>query len=75
MERSVVTEKTILRITSVIALSLSSILPLCSILILNTVHRVPVRLGIIAIFTIVFSGCLGLVTGARRVEIFAASAA
>lgn len=75
MERSILTQDAILRITSVIALALSSILPLCSILILNTVHRVPVRLGIVAAFTVLFSLSLGLVTGARRVEIFAAAAA
>jgi nucleoside permease NupC len=50
-------------------------LPLCSILLLSTVHRVQVRLGIIAAFTVVFSLGLGLVTGARRVEIFSAAAA
>lgn len=75
MERSVLTEKAILRITSIIALSLSSILPLCSILILNHVNQAQAQLGIIAVFTIIFSGCLGLVTGARRVEVFAAAAA
>jgi hypothetical protein len=75
MDRSILTQKAILRITSVIALGLSSILPLCSILVLNTVRKVPVRLGIIAVFTIIFSLSLGLVTGARRVEIFAAAAA
>ncbi|ERF75969.1 hypothetical protein EPUS_01335 [Endocarpon pusillum Z07020] len=75
MERSILTQDAILRITSVIALALSSILPLCSILILNTVHKVSVRLGIVAVFTVLFSLSLGLVTGARRVEIFAAAAA
>lgn len=75
MDRSILTQKAILRITSVIALGLSTILPLCSILALNTVRTVPARLGIIALFTIIFSLCLGLIAGARRVEIFAAAAA
>ncbi len=75
MERSIVTQKAILRMTSVITLGLSSILPLCSILVLNTVQRVSVRLGIIAVFTVIFTLCLGLVTGARRVEVFSAAAA
>jgi hypothetical protein len=75
MERSILTQAAILRITSVIALGLSSLLPLASILVLNTVQKVPVRLGIIAAFTVVFSLTLGLVTGARRVEIFSAAAA
>jgi hypothetical protein len=75
MERSILTQKAILRITSVIALGLSSILPLCSILVLNTVQKASVRLGIITAFTVIFSLSLGLVTGARRVEIFSAAAA
>lgn len=75
MQRSILTQKSILRITSAIALALSSILPLCSILVLSAVRRVQVRLGIIAAFTVVFSLSLGLVTGVRRVEIFSAAAA
>jgi hypothetical protein len=75
MQRSTLTQESILRITSAIALALSSMLPLCSILALNAVRRVQVRLGIIAAFTVVFSLSLGLLTGARRVEIFSAAAA
>jgi hypothetical protein len=75
MQRSILTQKSILRISYAIALALPSILPLCSILLLNTVRRVQVRLGMIAVFTVVFSLSLGLVTGARRVEIFSAAVA
>jgi hypothetical protein len=67
--------KRVARITSFMVLGLSSILPLVAILALNAVQNLSKRLGIIAAFTIVFSTCLGLLTNARRVEVFAASAA
>ena len=35
----------------------------------------PVRLGMIAVFTALFATSLGLLTNAKRVEIFAATAA
>jgi hypothetical protein len=68
-------QKTITLLASVIVLSLSSILPLLSILVLNKIHDPSTRLWVTAGFTVLFSLCLGLVTSARRVEIFAAAAA
>lgn len=39
------------------------------------VEKPGVKLGMIAGFTVAFAGCIGLITNARRVEIFAATAA
>ena len=52
----------------------SSFLPMLSIVVLSWVDRKGVRLGVIAIFTTLFSLCLSLLTRARRVDIFAATA-
>jgi hypothetical protein len=68
-------QKTTSRLVSIIVLSLSSILPLLSIVVLNKIHNPAIRLWVIAGFTILFSTCLGLVTSARKVEIFSAAAA
>lgn len=53
----------------------SSLFPVLSIVVLYCVNRTALRLGIIAIFTGIFSLALSLLTQARRVEIFAATTA
>jgi hypothetical protein len=64
-----------MRAASVIAISLSTMLPLVSIAILYAVSSVPTRLGIITIFTLAFSLCIGFATDAKRGEMFGAAAA
>jgi hypothetical protein len=54
---------------------ISCLTPLSSIIILSVVRSMAARLGIVCAFTMVFSLVLALGTGARRVEIFAATAA
>lgn len=68
-------QKHVSRLTSIIVVSLSSILPLVSILVLSKVHNLATRLWIIGGCTVVFSLCLGLVASPRKVEIFSAAAA
>jgi len=46
-----------------------------SIIILYIVHDIKVRLGLVCVFTFMFSLVLALATKARRIEIFAATAA
>ncbi len=68
-------QKSISRLTSMIVVSLSSILPLVSILVLSKLEKLSTRVYVIAACTVVFSLCLGLVASPRKVEIFAAAAA
>ena len=65
----------LLRLANLLGTFLSSGLPIASIVALNYIHRTILRLLVVAIFTMTFSLVLSLVTSARRVEIFAATAA
>jgi len=58
-----------------ISIILSSLLPPASIFALYYVHRTPIRLGLIMIFSAIFTACLAIFTSAKRVEIFAATVA
>lgn len=53
----------------------SSLAPLCSIILLYFVRNESIRLVIVCSFTIAFTISLALLTKARRIEIFAATAA
>lgn len=68
-------ESTLYKFTAVVATTLSSLLPVLSIVVLYLVHSMPARLGIIAGFTAAFSFVLTVITSAQRVENFAATAA
>ena len=61
--------------TSTISIVLSSLLPPASIFALYYVHRTPVRLGLIMVFSALLAGCLAIFTSAKRVEIFATTVA
>ena len=65
----------LLRIADVLATIIASALPIASILALNFIDRSIIRLVAIALFTMTFSLILTIVTNARRIEIFAATAA
>ena len=65
----------LLRIADVLSTITSSALPIASIIALNFIDRMIIRLVAIALFTMTFSLILTIVTNARRVEIFAATAA
>jgi len=68
-------ETTWYRVTSILATTLSTLLPILSIVVLYIVHNMPARLGIIAAFTASFSFILNFITKASRVDNFAATAA
>lgn len=53
----------------------ASVLPISSIVALYFVRNILVRLGLIIIFTALFSLAMAIFSGARQVEIFAASSA
>lgn len=54
---------------------LASLLPIGAISVLYTVTSMPARLGLTGAFTACFALCLGLITNAGLVDIFAARAA
>lgn len=62
-------------VTNVLGTVLSSLAPLVSIVVLSIVTNQKARLGLICAFTLLFSLSLAVATSARRVEIFAATAA
>lgn len=62
-------------VTNVLGTMFSSFAPLLSIIVLSFVSDSNARLGLVCAFTVIFSACLAVATKARRVEIFAASAA
>lgn len=68
-------QTTILRVARVFAMTLASLIPVVSIVVLYFVHNMGRRLGIIGGFTAAFSIVLGLVTNGELVDVFAASAA
>jgi hypothetical protein len=68
-------DRHVLRVANVIGSIISSALLVGSIIALYFVDNMLVRLGIVAVFTQVFSLVLILATSARKVEVFAATAA
>ncbi|KAH8710008.1 hypothetical protein GQ44DRAFT_776845 [Phaeosphaeriaceae sp. PMI808] len=67
--------KRIGRVSNVVAATISSILPTLVILVLYFVKRMIVRIGLVILFTALFSVSLAIFTAARKVEIFSATAA
>ena len=63
------------RTTRVVAVVLASILPVLSIVILYYVHPTNIRIGLIIVFSTLFSAVVALVSDARNVEVMAATAA
>ncbi|EUC43052.1 hypothetical protein COCMIDRAFT_101848 [Bipolaris oryzae ATCC 44560] len=68
-------DSTIYRVTYWITSIIASLIPIASIVVLYCVHSMPARLGIIAGFNVLVSICLMALTGARRADIFAITAA
>jgi hypothetical protein len=67
-------ESTIVTVLDICGTVVSSLLSISSIVVLYFVCSMSIRLGIVAAFTTVFSLVLALITKARRVEIFVATA-
>jgi len=70
-----VSDAKILRVTKLLIIVLASLLPIGSIVILYFMDTAPKRLGAIGGLTALFSFSLGLVTNARMIDIFSATAA
>jgi len=63
------------RVTNVLGTIFSSLAPLVSIIVLSFIDNLKIRLGLVCVFTFLFAACLAIATQARRVEVFAATAA
>jgi hypothetical protein len=68
-------DRTITKLSSLVATVLSSVLPIVGVIVLYFVENTLARIGIIAGMTALFSLCLALLTAASKSEIFAATAA
>jgi hypothetical protein len=63
------------RITALVAVLLSTLVIVVSIVVLYVIENGAVRVGILAVFTIIFTASVGLLTNSTRGELFAATAA
>ena len=70
-----VSDEKITQLVRLLAISLSSVLPIVSIVVLYVVKHAAVRLGLIIIFSVLCSLVLATFTNARNVEIFGTTAA
>lgn len=65
----------ILRAADIVGTLISSSLPILAVVVLCCVKSLLTRLGLVGLFTVLFSLALITITEAKRVEIFAATAA
>ncbi|CAG8977261.1 hypothetical protein HYALB_00009358 [Hymenoscyphus albidus] len=68
-------EEAVIRLANVIGMAVSALLPVLAVVVLYFVHDMLKRLAMVAMFTVIFSLALMATTKARRIEIFAATAA
>lgn len=68
-------ERTTIRIANVVGTAIASLLPISAVVVLCFVRDLLKRLGMVALFTVLFSLALVATTRAKRIEIFAATAA
>lgn len=67
--------KHVVRTVAFISLLLAAILLVGAIVSLHSVSSDEAKLGLLTVFTLLFAGSIGLLTNARRAEVFAATAA
>lgn len=68
-------EKKIQRFANVLTAALSAALPTVAILVLYFVENMIHRIGLVIVFTTVFSAVFAMFTGGKKAEVFAATAA
>ncbi|KIW13860.1 hypothetical protein PV08_06640 [Exophiala spinifera] len=68
-------DKAITRLVDTFATVVSCVFSVLSIVALNSVRSVSIRIGLTAVFTAVFCLCLAVLAEAKRIEIFAATSA
>ncbi|MCJ1382471.1 hypothetical protein MMC17_005584 [Xylographa soralifera] len=64
-----------MRVVAIVEMSVASILPIAAISALYYVTSMPVRIVMVAAFTVCFTFCLGLLTDAKSIDMFAAATA
>ena len=64
-----------MHLVTFIAICIASVLPIVAIVVLNTLKSTKMKLSVMALFTVSFCILFGFFTGARKAEMFAASAA
>ena len=70
-----ISERKIARFVAVVSTLLAAVLLIGAIVALNYVQSQDWKMALVAIFTIMFAGSVGLLTSARRQEVFATTAA
>lgn len=70
-----VSDEKVTQLVRLLAISLSSVLPIVSIVVLYVIKHAVVRLGVITIFSVLCSLALATLTNARNVEILGTTAA
>jgi len=65
----------ILKVASMAATTLAALLIVAPVVVLDEINSMRVRLGLMSVFTVVFSLCVARLTGAKRTDVFAATAA
>ncbi|KAF1954642.1 hypothetical protein CC80DRAFT_493765 [Byssothecium circinans] len=68
-------DSAVLRVTFWLTSIVAALVPIASIAVLYSVKSMPVRLVVIAVFNVLVSVCLSALTNAKRVEVFAVTAA
>lgn len=68
-------EQTVRYVVSVLSVFISAVLLICAIVAMEFASTKRLALGLLAVFTVVFAASIGLLTNARKVEIYAATAA
>jgi hypothetical protein len=68
-------EETVLRLADTIGTVVSALLPILAVVVLYCVQNMWARLGLVALFTVLFSLVLSWVATGKRIEVFAATAA
>jgi hypothetical protein len=68
-------EKHVERLVAIVSIAMAAALLVGSIVVLYLVKGDGIRLGLIGVFTFLFAASVGLLTNAKRSELFAATAA
>jgi hypothetical protein len=68
-------DERLLKVAALVAMSFASLMPIAAITVLYVITSMPIRLGLVAVFTVVFTILCGFLTNAKPIEIFAATTA
>ena len=72
---SVYSRKPVIHLVTFLSIAIASTVPIVSVAVLNTIESTKMKLGLMAVFTVIFCLLFGLFSGAKKTELLAASAA